>query len=349
MRNQRNDHELPLGQTVTRKFPVTGETAKDVHLPPLEDWRFLLGGLISSPRELTYPEILELAQTDMTVDIHCVTGWSRLSTNFRGIRLSLLLEKLRVTPLPQARFVRFVSYSDRNHDTSLPLELTLADTWLVHSVDGQPLTVEHGYPLRTVTPSRYFYKSLKWVHRVEFLAEDSLGYWERESYYHNNADPWPGDERYTTGSHDPKRVESFLTAASYAPYRGPKKMFLGVDLRGWSPKTKDLGDLNIKNSDLRGAQLDGVDLRKSNLTRSDLGGASLVGADLRGADLEGASFVGADLTGADLRDTALSATRFCERNPEGHIVGAKIDGMRWEGASGLLEEQEDFLSGRIRP
>jgi hypothetical protein len=328
-------------------LPVTGEKGTDARLPPLEDWRLVLDGLVTKRVELTYPELQALPQRELLIDIHCVTGWSRLGTSFVGISLSALLADLQVEPLPEARFVRFVSYSARSHDTSLPLNLALADTWLVHGADGQPLSLEHGYPLRTVTPSRYFYKSLKWVHLIEFLAEDQLGYWERESFYHNNADPWPGNERYTTGSHDPKDIEIFRTAASYIPYRGPKKMLLSVDLRGWAPKTRDLGNLHIKDCDLRGARLDGVDLREANLTCSDLGGASLVGADLRTADLEGVSFIGADLSGADLRGTALSATRFFERDPDGRTIGAKIEGLNWEGATGLLEDQEDFLVGHV--
>jgi DMSO/TMAO reductase YedYZ molybdopterin-dependent catalytic subunit len=338
---------LPPGQAVTRKFPVTGEKATDPGAPRVEDWRLALEGLVSKPVELPLPELLGLAKRELRTDIHCVTGWSRLGASFTGIPLSDLLAELRAEPLPEARFVRFVSHSARAHDTSLPLDLALADTWLVHSADAQPLTPEHGYPLRTVTPSRYFYKSLKWLHRIEFLAADRLGYWERESLYHNNADPWPGDQRYTTGSHDPQDLERFRNAASYVPYRGPRKLLLGVDLAGWSPATRDLGDLHIKDSDLRGARLDGADLRQANLTRSDLGGASLVGADLRETDLEGASFVGADLRDADLRSAALSATRFFARDPGGTIVGAKIEGMRWEGATGLLEDQESFLLGHI--
>jgi DMSO/TMAO reductase YedYZ molybdopterin-dependent catalytic subunit len=339
---------LPPGQILTRKFPVVGEGEADARLPALDDWRLLLDGLLSRRIELTLAEILTLARQELAADIHCVTGWSRLGMSFTGISLSSLLEALHAEPLPDARFVLFTAYSARNHDVSLPLDLAMSDTWLVHAADGAPLSLEHGYPLRTVTPSRYFYKSLKWVHRIEFLAEDRPGYWERESAYHNNADPWPGDQRYTTGSQDPKTIENFLTAASYVPYRGPKKLFLSVDLRSWKPRTRDLRDLYLKNCDLRGVQLDGADLRKANLTRSNLDGASLVGADLREADLEGASFLGADLTGADLRGAALSAARFCERTPEGQIAGARIDGLRWEGATGLLEDQEGYLLGTLR-
>lgn len=337
---------FPPGQAATQKFPVVGERESGLG-PDLAAWRLAVGGLLSPSFELTYPQLMALAQDGFVADIHCVTGWTQLGMSFTGISLASLLTAQGARPLPEARFVRFIAYSNRDHDTSLPLEVALADTWLVHSANGWPLTPEHGYPLRTVTPSRYFYKSLKWVHRIELLAEDRLGYWERESFYHNHADPWPGNERYTTGSHDPRKVESFRTAASYVPYRGPKKLFLGIDLRGWAPATRDLGDLYLKDCDLRGAQLDGVDLRKANLTRSNLDGASLVGADLREADLEGASFAGADLTGADLRRAALSATRFFERDSGGGVVGAKIGGMRWEGATGLLEQQEEFLSGQI--
>jgi hypothetical protein len=190
-----------------------------------------------------------------------------------------------------------------------------------------------------VTPSRYFYKSLKWVHRIELLAEDRLGYWERESSYHNVADPWPGDQRFVSGSHHPDFLMRFREAESYVPYRGPRKVMVGADLRGWEPETRELGDLHLKNCDLRKARLAGADLRGANLSLSDLRGADLKGADLRGADLEGANFVGADLRGADLRDTFLSASKFIEKGEE----GARVDGLRWEGAKGLLEDQEAYL------
>ncbi len=342
-----SENRLPPGQAETRKFPLVGETSPAPEALDLARWSLSLEGLVAPPRSLTHAELLALPQRERVVDIHCVTGWTRFGMRFTGLPLASLLAEVGASPLPEARFVRFVARSKRSHDTSLPLDLALADTWLVHSADGQPLSPEHGYPLRTLTPSRYFYKSLKWVHRIEFLAEDRLGYWERESFYHNNADPWPGNERYVSGSVSPEKLETFRNATSYVPYRGPRKLLLTADLRGWAPGVTDLGDLHIKDSDLRGARLDGADLRGANLTRSRFDGASLVGADLRGADLEGASFVGADLTGADLRETALSATRFFERDPEGRIRGAKIGGLRWEGAAGLLEDQEDYLLGKI--
>jgi hypothetical protein len=327
---------LPPGQALTRKFPLVGE--KDASaVPPLAAWRLEIDGLIEPAFQLTWDAVLALPQRELTADIHCVTGWTHLGMRFTGVPLADLLAGSHL--LPEARFVRFAAYSARSHDTSLPLDLALQDTWLVHAYDGKPLAPEHGGPLRTVTPSRYFYKSLKWVHRIEFLAEDRPGFWERESLYHNNADPWPGNERYATGSHAPEEIERFRNAASYVPYRGPRKLLLGVDLRGWAPATRDLGALHLKDCDLRDARLAGADLRGANLTRCRFAGADLSGADLRGADLEGASFVGADLTGADLRGAFLSATRFAD----GEGRSATVDGLRWSEDAELLEDQELFL------
>ena len=326
---------LPPGQTLTRRFPVVGERTPAAVLP--DDWRLLVDGLVAAPLALTLDEVHALPQAERTVDIHCVTGWSRPGTVLRGTPLSALLDRAR--PSAEARFVRFVAYSDRSHDTSLPLSVAAADTWLVHTIDGEPLSVAHGHPLRTVTPSRYFYKSLKWLHRIELLAEDRLGYWERESAYHNNADPWPGDERYTTGAIRPALLRRFLEATDYAPWRSARRLILSADLRLWAPATRSLGAIQLKNCDLRGIDLAGADLRGANLTRCDLRGASLRGADLTGADLEGADLSGADLTDADLSGTFLSAARFFTAGG----LSAQVTGMVLEGATGLLEAQEEWL------
>lgn len=326
---------LPPGQALTQKFPVVGEKVPAPQALDLESWRLRVAGLVAQPQELSYGELLALPQEELVADIHCVTGWTHLGMRLGGVRLAALLE--RAEPLAEARFVRFVAFSEREHDTSLPLELAIKDTWLIHSQGGSPLEVEHGWPLRSVVPSRYFYKSLKWLGRIELLAEDRLGFWERESSYHNVGDPWPGDQRFTSGSLRPEQVERFRAAKDYASYRG--KVVLSADLRGWEPATKVLGALALKNCDLCGAKLAGCDLRGVNLSLSDLRGADLAGADLRGGDLEGANFSGADLRGADLSGTALSATRFFEEGGG----EARVAGMRWVEVSGLLEGQEAFL------
>jgi DMSO/TMAO reductase YedYZ molybdopterin-dependent catalytic subunit len=335
---------LPPGQAETRKFPVVGEREPLAEALDLDAWRLAVSGLVERPQELGWEEVEAFPTSELVADIHCVTGWSQRAMRFGGFPLRDLLAPAR--PLPAARFVRFEAFSARRHDTTLPLELAMKDTWLASRFDGVPLAPEHGFPLRAVTPSRYFYKSLKWVGRIELLAEDRLGYWERESSYHNRGDPWAGDERFTTGSVDPRLLERFKSAESFDRYRGPKNAMLGLDLRAWRPASRDQRELHLKSCDLRRAKLAGCDLRGSNLSLSDLRGADLAGADLRRADLEGANFAGADLTGADLRDALLSATRFFERGDGGEIVAARIDGLRWQGATGLLEDQEDYLRGR---
>lgn len=335
---------LPPGQAKTAKFPVVGEKAPPAEAGELASWRLEVFGLVENPWVWTYGELLALPQRQRRVDIHCVTGWSQAAMVFEGLPLADLLALAR--PLPAARFVSFEAYSERKHDTSLPLDLALEDTWLVHSEGGRPLAPEHGWPLRTLTPSRYFYKSLKWLHRIELLEEDRLGYWERESAYHNAGDPWPGDQRFTSGSLKPAEAERFKNAESFRPWKG--KVLLGLDLRGWEPRTGDLEGLQLKNCDLRGAKLAGKNLKDTNLSLSDLRGADLEGADLEGADVEGVNFTGANLRGANLDASALSATRFFEENEDGGVSAAEVAGMTWQGGSGLLEDQEAFLRSRAQ-
>ena len=335
---------LPPGQSRTTKFPVVGETRPSPAALDFRHWRLVASGLVGRPLELDLASFAALPHRERVADLHCVTGWSRFGTRLGGLPLAELLERCDV--LPGARFVRFEAYSDRCHDTSLDLATALADTWLVDRVDGRPLDVEHGYPLRTVTPGRYFYKSLKWLHRIELLEQDRAGYWERESAYHPIGDPWPGDQRFVTGSVDPAELARFRAAENFAVWRLPRKVMLGVDLAGWRPIGRNLSGLQMKSCDLRGADLAGCDLRAANLSLSDLRGARLAGALLVDADVEGANFAGADLTGADLSGTALSATRFFE--PGG--LGARVEGLRLAGSRGLLEDQESWLAERgVRP
>lgn len=337
------DGRLPPGQAKTAKFPVVGEKAPLPAAFDLESWRLEVAGLVEGPRCWTHAELMALPQRERLVDIHCVTGWTQFEMTFTGLPLAELLAFSR--PQPAARFVSFEAYSERRHDTSLPIGLALEDTWLVHSENGQPLAPEHGWPLRTLTPSRYFYKSLKWLHRIELLAEDKLGYWERESAYHNVGDPWPGDQRFTTGSLKPAEAERFKNAENFRPWRG--KVLLGLDLRGWQPKSDDLQGIELKNCDLRAARLAGKNLEGANFSLSDLRGADLRGANLAGADLEGVNFAGADLRKASLDRTALSATRFFEEEPSLSLLEAQVEGLSWEGGSGLLEDQETFLRSRV--
>ena len=293
-----------------------------------------LTGRVGNPLRLDLATFLARADQELEFDIHCVTSWTRFGSSWTGMPVATLLDE--AAPSAVARFASFEAYSERGHHTSLPLDVVYRDSWLVHSFEGEPLEAGHGGPVRVVTPSRYFYKSLKWVKRIVVLAEDRLGWWEEGSYYHNNADPWAGDERFTTGSIRPDQLERFVSAPVYDKYRG--RVMMGLDLRDWAPASLDLRRLYLKNCDLRGVVLAGADMRESNLSLSDLRGADLRDTDLSGSDLEGANFSGADLSGANLDDTALSATRFVDADQRANLASASFD-----RSYGLVEEQEDYV------
>lgn len=315
---------LPPGQIETKRFPVVGERAPS---PEIETWRLTIGGLVANEGGFDLVEFLALDHRLLTFDIHCVTSWTRFDSTFTGVPISEI-----VAPLPEARFLSFSAYSRRDHHTSLPVGYAMENSWVVHEFEGEPLSEEHGGPVRVVTPGKYFYKSVKWLKSVEALAEDRHGWWETNSAYHNNADPFAGDERFTSGSLRPEQVSRFKEAVNLDKYRA--RVLIGLDLRDWTPATTELGRLYLKNCDLKGVDLSGRDMRASNLSLSDLTGANLAGTNLSGSDLEGADFTDADLSGADLSDTALSAARF---------DGADVDGARFDGATGLLEGQVGYL------
>ena len=330
---------LPPGQALTDKFPVVGEL---VPAPGLsrDTCRIEISGAVARPLSLSFAELLARPQQTRVADIHCVTGWSRPRLSMRGLPLALLLDETGV--LPAASHVRFIAHSTRAHDTSLPLALAQADTWLVHEIDGLPLSPEHGGPLRTVTPSRYFYKSLKWLARIEVLTADQPGYWERESAYHNEADPFAEQRFDEARVATAEQVGAFREAEDYGPWRDGR-VLLKARLGGFTPRSRDLSGVQLKYCSLRNAALAGADLRGANLSLSNLEGADLRGCDFTGADLEGASFAGADLQDAVMTETALSATKFFRDFANGKRLAANVQGLKLHGARGLLEAQAEFL------
>ena len=335
----RRDSWLPPNQMPTTSFQLTGERSPSPEALDEVNWRLTVDGLVDNPLSMPLEEVRALSVNTLKTDIHCVTGWSYRAMKFRGFPLSELLERARVRE--QAGFVWFGAHSQRNHDTSLPLALACENTWLVTEAQGRPLEVAHGSPLRSITPSRYFYKSLKWLHRITLLKKDRLGFWERTSKYHNNGDPWPGDQRYESGSMRPAQITRFLESTDLTRYRD--RVLVSIDLSGWQPKTSDLSRLQLKNCNLQRASLQDVDLREANLSNSSLRGANMARCDLRGADLEGTNFVGTDLSGADLRDTILTAARFYENSDTEQSEGAQVTGMRLSGVTGLFQEQRAYL------
>jgi DMSO/TMAO reductase YedYZ molybdopterin-dependent catalytic subunit len=180
---------LPPGQYLTEKWPVLH--AGSVPSTDLATWDFRVFGEVERPLTLTWNELQELPSTEITIDIHCVTRWSRFDTSFRGVHWSELAKL--VEPKPHARFV--VAHAEQGFTSNVPLEALEDETALIaYEADGEPLSAEHGWPLRLVVPSRYFWKSAKWLRALELRTTDQPGFWERYGY-HNDADYWR-EERY---------------------------------------------------------------------------------------------------------------------------------------------------------
>src|SRR5437588_12901569 len=180
---------LPPGQYLTEKWPVLH--AGSVPQTDLATWDLRVFGELENELRLTWNELTALPASENVQDIHCVTRWSRFDTSFRGVHWRELAELVR--PEPSARFV--VAHAEQGFTSNVPLAfLEHADALLAYEADGEPLTLDHGWPLRLVIPGKYFWKSAKWLRAIELRSTDQPGFWERYGY-HNEADPWR-EERY---------------------------------------------------------------------------------------------------------------------------------------------------------
>ena len=181
---------LPVGQTITIKWLVL-----DIGLQPdilLKDWRLQIDGAVEHPTILTCEDFMAMPQTSDTSDFHCVTTWSKLNINWKGVRM-LDLAAL-VQPGDNATHIMCYGYDD--YTTNISLEEALKpDVLLVHTAEGKPLPKEHGGPVRMITPQLYAWKGSKWINRIEFMTANRLGFWE-ERGYSNTAYPWRND-RYS--------------------------------------------------------------------------------------------------------------------------------------------------------
>jgi DMSO/TMAO reductase YedYZ molybdopterin-dependent catalytic subunit len=181
---------LPPGQHMTVKWPVLHAGA--VPEVDLATWTFRVWGEVEEKIELDWQAFNELLRSGNTQDIHCVTRWSRFDTSFEGVHWREIAKLCR--PLPSARFA--VAWAEHDFTTNVPLASLEDDLALLAThADGEPLELEHGYPLRLVVPNKYFWKSAKWLRGIELLDHDQLGFWERYGYS-NDADPWK-EERYS--------------------------------------------------------------------------------------------------------------------------------------------------------
>ena len=178
---------IPPGQYVTPDFPVL--SAGPTPRVELGAWRFEITGQVDEQRTWTWEELQALPAEDVTVDIHCVTKWSKLDTAWKGVSVDTLLKDVPTT----AGFVMARSYG--GYTTNLPLkDLTGGKAWVAYAFGGEPLAPEHGGPARLLVPHLYFWKSAKWVRGLELRDEDEPGFWEGYGY-HNYGDPWR-EQRY---------------------------------------------------------------------------------------------------------------------------------------------------------
>jgi DMSO/TMAO reductase YedYZ molybdopterin-dependent catalytic subunit len=186
---QRRDphHRLPPGQYETHEFPVL--SAGPTPRVPLDTWEFSIRNERGEQKSWSWAEMSALPAETPTVDIHCVTKWSKFDTRWQGVSLDTLLAEVDTA----AEFAMAHSYG--GYTTNLPLkDLLDGQAWLAFGYEGQPLSREHGGPARLLVPHLYFWKSAKWVRGLQLMAQDEHGFWE-EAGYHDYGDPWR-EQRY---------------------------------------------------------------------------------------------------------------------------------------------------------
>jgi DMSO/TMAO reductase YedYZ molybdopterin-dependent catalytic subunit len=178
---------IPPGQYLTSDFPVL--SAGPTPHTPLEQWTFSIVGEVDEPRSWSWEEFRALPSEEVTVDIHCVTKWSKLDTVRECVSIDTLLDGIDTT----AEHV--LEFAEGGYTTNLPLEdVTGGKAWIAFAFDGEPLAPEHGGPARMLVPQLYFWKSAKWVRGLELRATDEPGFWETNGY-HDYGDPWR-EQRY---------------------------------------------------------------------------------------------------------------------------------------------------------
>lgn len=179
---------VPPGQHLAKGFPVL--TYGDTPQLRAADWRLEILGL-AAPHTVTWSELLGLPQCDFTADFHCVTRWSKLDVQWRGVRVTDVLAQLSVPR--QCQYV--MQHCTGGYTTNLTLaDFARPENFFAHTLGDEPLPAEHGGPVRTVVPHLYAWKSAKWICALEFLTQEELGFWEKNGY-HRRGEPW-AEERY---------------------------------------------------------------------------------------------------------------------------------------------------------
>jgi DMSO/TMAO reductase YedYZ molybdopterin-dependent catalytic subunit len=201
--NVRMEGRLPPGQSLTQKFPV-------LHYGPVPrfdpaTWDFRIWGEVENEVRWTWDEFNQLPRTKMMMDLHCVTRWSKFDTEWEGVSVKTLVDEGIIQLKPTAKFV--IEHAEYGYTTNLPVDVVLQPNFLLAThFDGQPITPDHGYPLRGVIgaiPDRndlkdpYLWKGAKWLRGLQFTENDRPGFWEQAGY-HNEADIWK-EQRFGRG------------------------------------------------------------------------------------------------------------------------------------------------------
>ncbi len=189
------ENRLPPGQSLTEKFPI-------LHYGPIpsfdeKSWDFKIWGEIEKPLRMNWETFSQLPRTKVKLDLHCVTRWSKFNTEWEGVSVQSLIDNGLLKLKPEAKFV--IQHAENDFSANLPLEIVLSENFLLAThYNGEPITPEHGYPLRGLVgaiPGRkdlkdvYLWKGAKWLRGLEISASDHKGFWEMAGY-HNEADIW---------------------------------------------------------------------------------------------------------------------------------------------------------------
>ena len=185
------NERVPPGQVLSERFPVLHYGSVPLY-KDLSKWDFRIFGLVAEPVRLTWEQLMALPRKTITADIHCVTRWSKLDTTWTGVPWQEVLKLVQVKP----EATHLMEHGEYGFTTNISLEILAEDpdAMLAFEYDGKPLTPEHGYPLRMLVPTKYFWKSAKWLRGLEFMAGDRPGFWEQNGY-HMEGDPWR-EERF---------------------------------------------------------------------------------------------------------------------------------------------------------
>jgi len=187
----KQEGRLPPGQSLTLKWPVL-QYGSVPRFDPAR-WDFRAYGLVETPMRWTWSEFNELPKVQQVSDFHCVTRWSRFDNRWEGVAFREVLK--RVHPKPAASHV--LVHGEHGYTANVPLgDLDREEALLATHHDGEPLSADHGYPLRLIVPHLYAWKSVKWVRGIEFLDHDAAGFWEQNGY-HMYGDPWR-EQRFDT-------------------------------------------------------------------------------------------------------------------------------------------------------